>query len=137
MLSSFHCCPPASQRQRMLKYMILVFFSVATLVASIEDGLDPPDTFLAEFGPCAESMAKVEKSCLEMMPPSVRNLANPSVLAEHPELCCPAYQSFTCMREAAQKASACQKFVDILLEGFDKQIKSAFTDNGCHIEKCG
>ena len=83
-----------------------------------------------------ESLHIYEK-CNKNLPPELkhphRNQPNP--LVGYPELCCPAYEAFTCSEQETLKVDVCKRVWSFFKESFD-EMRTSFPASGCHVEKC-
>lgn len=89
----------------------------------------------ADFAACDPVDRAVRDKCCEHISPELNNMKDWSLMAKHPQLCCPAYKIFVCIREGIEKADVCKKVWPVKKLEFQEDMKN-LAKYGCHVSKC-
>lgn len=127
------------QPQIMIKFTILLLPLMAlvtgtplTTPSSLSDTLLNHTDMIA----CLDAKRNDNEQCMSLLPKSLRDTDNSTILLEHPELCCPVYLSFKCTLSLIENEPTCSSFLAIFTKVYDDMFKSTLIDNQCNLEKC-
>lgn len=127
------------QPQIMLKFIILLLPLMALATGT---PLTTPSSFSeallshTETIACLDATRNGNEQCLSLLPKSLTDTANSTILMEHPELCCPVYLSFKCTISLFENEPTCSSFLPIYTKVYEDMFQSTFVDNQCNLEKC-